>query len=1434
MAGSFVDFVESLIYGSGLAPDPNHRDWLAAHPSPTGTEWLQHHVDGMLARYEAWLAAEVLPPVTPWDGVRRAPWDPSQDLPLPSSLDGTFTGVSTLVSLGSELQNRYTSVASELAGLLKAPFSYRYWSYLRWAADMRRRFQGLPVFPTATLYDRDGTPLSATPFCDAFNDLHRSWHLDATSSGLVTPLLQSTAGQRTGRGLALPAGEEFLLFHRDHFALFHRWLARTAQPPTLPQDMGRAGGWPPTGPPAVVTPPSPWAYNEAAVGASGLMGQTSIGQVGAIEGTYHVAGHGQNTDIGPLSHNNYVPRFHMWHGWIDAQWWWREPRFVQSDPVTGTRTRIFRPVCVDGSEYPEPLAISIVRDLAQPADAVWPPNSVGGIDFTTGAGTLRVKMFVRDPTGRTLHLQLTTEVLDVTGAAVSASTVTVHRTIGPAGDHPLDAEFTEDVALAGAFASDDPGRANPSVGFVNGRIRVTGRLWVPDAAAPNDPAQSPDSGFVHEDSFTVDLVREKLAPEILIYQDLSSFSEDQVNATMSGGTATFVDAFFVVAQDRGSPSVPPPTWPPLVADEVKGLILGRQAVAGLFDDTAHAPDVVFWQESADLPFTGVTVQLAAAPAKEDAALSAGLPQRFTWRFAIVFATGHNAFDGLASGGQRLARLRVTARDRAGNTSTVETHVKLFKEANPYMLDGLTPWLSIDTRTFAVEEGQTRFGATVAAGQPLAFLAAVLTGLNAGTTGAETFDALPQEGEGAALEYAQSRHDFAAGTTKLVYNIALAKVRLQGGAGAQDVRAFFRLFRYAEPRLLFSANGGYRAFADGAGRVVPLPGFESETVGGPLTSLPFVGSARVDAAAASLETQTDPTNVFTFPPGPTNERVHYFGVWLDFNDPNVRLPATYQSGPANGPFSIAALQPLRTLMKDFHQCMVVEIRYDGDPTTPGDSPSASDNLAQRNLAILWSANPGDRWTRTTEQAFELDLTQPGRKTPEEHQLIVVERVEPEGCPYCSEPDVGHGEICPCCGGPLQKLIDPTVARTFISSFRFERLVDDEAMSIAMRTPHEQMDDGDESEEHEHVPEGHTHAASAAHGHNVTPFLTQAAETVSRAFPFVFHPARWTETAHALDELMIDWGDLPAAARATLFLPAVAPEQIVNLRNLRHAPGTVVARPDASLALRIGGVTYVPLPPVPGGRLAGALTITLPEGTRAPERYTVDATLLRGGSTLRDGGFRVQIVVAKATELVERVTTHVVRLHEQLVATPAHDRWRPILEQRLRTERRRARGIAADAGVEWKDPTVWTDKNGHEHPIRGTNIRVVLEKIRILDDRDPWLKGAGEIDFAVHVRTSDNGGQEQRTRLPAHGHFEIASSASLAINETVFEGFVVDDLGIRIDAMERDTLDPDDNLGSYTRTFSCPADTWLRRYGPGDEPIEPEHVGYWQLFYRIERA
>ena len=59
-------------------------------------------------------------------------------------------------------------------------------------------------------------------------------------------------------------------------------------------------------------------------------------------------------------------------------------------------------------------------------------------------------------------------------------------------------------------------------------------------------------------------------------------------------------------------------------------------------------------------------------------------------------------------------------------------------------------------------------------------------------------------------------------------------------------------------------------------------------------------------------------------------------------------------------------------------------------------------------------------------------------------------------------------------------------------------------------------------------------------------------------------------------------------------------------------------------------------------------------------------------------------------------------------------------------------------------------------------------------------------------------------------------------------------VQIVATELDTFDPDDTIGKYTRIFSGAPTSWLGRYAPGDEAIDPEDAGAWRVWYRIERA
>ena len=61
------------------------------------------------------------------------------------------------------------------------------------------------------------------------------------------------------------------------------------------------------------------------------------------------------------------------------------------------------------------------------------------------------------------------------------------------------------------------------------------------------------------------------------------------------------------------------------------------------------------------------------------------------------------------------------------------------------------------------------------------------------------------------------------------------------------------------------------------------------------------------------------------------------------------------------------------MRSAHQCLVAEIAFDAAPIPSGVTPGTSDKLAQRNLAIVESANPGVVGSRRIPQTFEVKAT-----------------------------------------------------------------------------------------------------------------------------------------------------------------------------------------------------------------------------------------------------------------------------------------------------------------------------------------------------------------------------------------------------------------------------------------------------------------------------
>lgn len=137
--------------------------------------------------------------------------------------------------------------------------------------------------------------------------------------------------------------------------------------------------------------------------------------------------------------------------------------------------------------------------------------------------------------------------------------------------------------------------------------------------------------------------------------------------------------------------------------------------------------------------------------------------------------------------------------------------------------------------------------------------------------------------------------------------------------------------------------------------------------------------------------------------------------------------------------------------------------------------------------------------------------------------------------------------------------------------------------------------------------------------------------------------------------------------------------------------------------------------------------------------------------------------------------------------------------------------------------------------GKHVKVVLDRIRIRKDYEPWFKGKADLSFTSEVVPDLDDSQKQITRLPKKGlvHASDRPGANdIEFDATLFDGFVKKNtLKIRIGGKEHDLLDPDERLKTYERAFSGNPDSWLGTYQPADEHFDPEDVGDWEVWYRI---
>lgn len=194
-----------------------------------------------------------------------------------------------------------------------------------------------------------------------------------------------------------------------------------------------------------------------------------------------------------------------------------------------------------------------------------------------------------------------------------------------------------------------------------------------------------------------------------------------------------------------------------------------------------------------------------------------------------------------------------------------------------------------------------------------------------------------------------------------YNFAIARVRLQGSSSdqARDVKVFFRMWCTQTVDTDYH-DEAYPSQKDSNGLPIwPLAASDNHTI-------PFF-------ATSNNPNFNDPNNPEYGTHGVNNQTIDiksgdtqwtYFGCFLNVYDPSFLI---------NG-------HSVLSLLTGTHHCLVAQIAYDNAPIiNPAGislSPNNCDKLAQRNLQVTLSDNPGGPATHSIPQTFDLRPSDPG--------------------------------------------------------------------------------------------------------------------------------------------------------------------------------------------------------------------------------------------------------------------------------------------------------------------------------------------------------------------------------------------------------------------------------------------------------------------------
>ena len=382
---------------------------------------------------------------------------------------------------------------------------------------------------------------------------------------------------------------------------------------------------------------------------------------------------------------------------------------------------------------------------------------------------------------------------------------------------------------------------------------------------------------------------------------------------------------------------------------------------------------------AALGFTGISITPSASGPEFEIPGSQTIPQRIRFPYDIRFSASSLAAFPAATALEDELDAAITVRGHQFSTSTV---LEFVAGADPYFTN-IDPaqdnvfYLSQDLRVFTatpslnnrpVPGGPAFLADTVSGGyQYIQNLIAYLNIDYNDPAGTDPFDpassVVPEQFGAFTGDSSVTPFTSSGGNNHTNYNFALARVRLRGSQGvageAANVKVFFRMWGTQSADTDYQPGSTYLSHSDASNLPDwPLPAGDSHT-------MPFF-------ATGNNPNFSDPNNPEFGANGVNNRTViinsgdsrwAYFGCFLNVYDP---------SNAVNG-------AQVQALLPGTHHCIVAQIAYDGAPIVNSNgvtmSPENSDKLAQRNLQVTHSDNPGAPATHRIPQTFDLRPSAP---------------------------------------------------------------------------------------------------------------------------------------------------------------------------------------------------------------------------------------------------------------------------------------------------------------------------------------------------------------------------------------------------------------------------------------------------------------------------